>query len=419
MQLSMPWLSRLKSLGPGLLVTAAFIGPGTVATASRAGASFGLSLLWALLFSVIATIVLQEMSARLGIVSRQGLGEAVRSTFRRRLPRAAACLLIVAAIGFGNAAYQTGNITGAAIGLEVLTGVSVQVWAMVLGLVTFVLLSLGAYRPIERVLVALVIVMSLLFVATACLVRPALGDVVHGTFIPSLPPDSLTTVVALVGTTVVPYNLFLHASSVRAKWADSVPREEALRASRIDTVLAISLGGLVTLSIVATASAAFFPKGTFRSAADMAMQLEPLLGGPAAKVCFALGLFAAGVTSSITAPLAAAYAVCGCMGWRAEFRSWPFRAVWFVVLVLGTLVAASGYKSPQQTILIAQIANGLLLPLIAVFLLVAVNRRDLMGGHRNSLLANLAALLVVLTVTALGLNTILTQLGAADWLYGA
>ena len=106
-----------KTLGPGLLVTAAFVGPGTVTTASVAGARFGYALLWALLFSVLATIVLQEMSARLGLVTRAGLGEALRSTFTKPWLRWSCVALVVGAIGFGNAAYEAGNITGAAAGL--------------------------------------------------------------------------------------------------------------------------------------------------------------------------------------------------------------------------------------------------------------------------------------------------------------
>ena len=116
-------MKRLRNLGPGLLVTAAFIGPGTVTTASVAGASTGYALLWAIVFSIFATIVLQEMSARLGVVSREGLGEALRTTFDNPLIKWGAVLLVIAAIGVGNAAFETGNITGAALGLETLSGV--------------------------------------------------------------------------------------------------------------------------------------------------------------------------------------------------------------------------------------------------------------------------------------------------------
>jgi len=133
-----------------------------------------------------------------------------------------------------------------------------------------------------------------------------------------------------------------------------------------------------------------------------AAQLEPLLGGSAAKIFFAAGLLAAGLTSAITAPMAAAFAVCGAMGWKSQLNSWPFRSVWLVVLTVGTGLAASGLKSPQVTILIAQAANGLLLPVITIFLLIAVNRRDLMGEYRNGNLANLAGGLVLLATLLLG-----------------
>src|ERR671916_2860585 len=274
-------IKRLRNLGPGLLVTAAFIGPGTVTTASVAGASTGYALLWAIVFSIFATIVLQEMSARLGVVSREGLGEALRTTFDKPLIKWGAILLVVAAIAFGNAAFETGNITGAALGLETLSGVSPQVWAVIVGIVAFALLASGAYRVIERVLVALVIVMSVVFIVTAIIViRPGdVGNILAGAFVPSIPPGALITVAALIGTTVVPYNLFLHASSVQEKWPESVPTREALAESRLDTSFSITVGGIVTLAIMATAATAFFERGIgIENAVDMAQQLEPVMG---------------------------------------------------------------------------------------------------------------------------------------------
>ena len=405
-------MRRLRNLGPGLLVTAAFIGPGTVTTASVAGASTGYALLWALIFAIFATIVLQEMSARLGVVSREGLGEALRTTFDNPLIKFAAILLVVAAIAFGNAAFQTGNITGAALGLETLSGVSPQTWAIIVGIVAFVLLASGAYRFIERALVALVIVMSLVFIVTAIIViRPGdVGNILAGAFVPSISPGTLVTVVALIGTTVVPYNLFLHASSVQEKWPESVPTREALVESRFDTTISIALGGLITAAILVTGAAAFFGTGTeIQSAGQMAEQLEPLLG-PTAKYFFAIGLLAAGFTSAITAPLAAAYATSGALGWERNLRSWKFRAVWFIVLVFGTIFAVLG-TNPVAAIVFAQAANGVLLPLVAVFLLFAVNRSDLMGEHRNGTITNILGGIVVLIAAGIGARLILTAFG--------
>jgi manganese transport protein len=128
------------------------------------------------------------------------------------------------------------------------------------------------------------------------------------------------------------------------------------------------------------------------------------LGGEAARIFFAIGLIAAGLTSAITAPLAAAYATVGAMGWKQNLRSKRFRAVWMTVLVIGTVLAASSGRSPTQTILVAQVANGMLLPLIALFLLVAVNRRELMGAHANRIVANALGVVVLLVATGLAAN---------------
>ncbi len=404
-------VTRRRAFGPGLLVTAAFIGPGTVTTASQAGAGFGFAVAWALAFAVVATIVLQEMSARLGLVTREGLGEALRTTFSNKIIRTLATSLVVAAIAFGNAAFEMGNITGAALGLAALTDISHETWAVVVGVGACAVLACGVYKTIERLLIAMVILMSVVFVLTAIIVRPHVGEIMRGMFVPTLPSGSLITVIALIGTTVVPYNLFLHSSAVGEKWSASVPVRDALSEARLDTGLSVALGGLVTLAILVTA-ASCFPMGTsLESAAAMARQLEPLLGG-VAKSFFATGLLAAGLTSAITAPLAAAYATAGALGWGARLNSWKFRATWALIVVVGTALALAGYR-PVHAIVFAQAANGLLLPVVAVFLLVVVNRRDLLHDHTNGLIANILGAAVVVTAAGLGIYKIAKVFGAA------
>lgn len=403
---------RLKSLGPGLLVTAAFIGPGTVTTTSVAGTNFGFALLWAVLFAVFATVVLQEMAARLGVVSREGLGEALRTTFQNPVFKILAVLLVIVALGLGNTAFEIGNITGAALGLEALSGVSPRLWAIVIGVVAFALLISGRYKVIERVLVAMVVLMSVLFILTAIVVlRPAdVGNLLAGMFVPGIPSGSLVTVIALIGTTVVPYNLFLHASSVQEKWPESVPTRRALAESRLDTSLAIIIGGLITAAILAAAAAAFFGTNTeITDGATMAEQLEPLLG-PAAKYAFAVGLLAAGLTSAITAPLATAYAISGVLGWERDLSGVKFRLVWAAVLVIGAALAALG-QSPVAIIVLAQAANGILLPVIAIFLLVVMNRSDLLREYRNGPLTNVLGIVVVLIASGLGVFRLLQVFG--------
>ena len=395
-----------SATGPGWMVAAAFVGPGTVTTATLAGASFGASLLWALLFSTLATLALQEMSARLGVVTGAGLGEAIRGRFVGTMGRVAAVLLVVSAITFGNAAYQTGNILGASLGLGGLFGGSAKLWAVLVGGLAAGLLWTASYRLVERVMVVLVGLMSLTFLGTAVMVRPDLGSMLSGMFVPSLPPGSILVVVGLVGTTVVPYNLFLHASAAAEHWSG----EEFLPAARRDLLISITLGGLVSMAILITSAGTLHGSGVeVVNAADMAQQLEPLLGRWAHSF-FGLGLFAAGMTSAVTAPLAAAYATAGALGWESDLRSPRMRAVWSLVLLAGLSLALAGVR-PVPAILFAQAANGVLLPAVAVFLLLTMNDRNRLGRHVNGWKANLVGAIVLLVAALLGARALLTVAG--------
>ncbi len=390
-------------------MAAAFIGPGTVTTATLAGAGFGYSLVWVLLFSVLATVVLQEMSARLGLVTRAGLGEALRGSWTHPLGRAVAVLLVVSAIAVGTAAYQTGNITGAAMAMTSLTSVSAKVWAPAIAAVATALLWVGHYKILERALVALVALMSVVFVVSAIYARPDFSAMFRGAVRPGIPHGAWPAVLSLIGTTVVPYNLFLHASSVREKWSSDLPMAVALRRARIDTAVAVAFGGVVTLAIMVTAAAFFRRDMAIKNAADMALQLEPLLG-PVAKWFFAGGLMAAGLTSAITAPMAAAYATAGVLGWAPDLRSARLRGVWLSVILVGVVFAVWAGRSPVETIVFAQVANGLILPVLAVFLIAVVNRKALLSNHTNGALSNVLGVFVVLVVSGLALYKLVVKL---------
>jgi len=391
----------MPRFGPGFLVAAAFVGPGTVTTASVAGAEFGFALLWALLFSVLATILLQEMAARLCLVTGHNLAEILRTTFTHPAARVGVALLVIAAIAFGNAAFETGNIVGASLALSLLTELPLAIWSLGVGAVAFALLASGVYRIVERALIGLVAVMSAVFLLTMLIVKPDIRALFRGLLWPSIPADSLLTIIAVIGTTVVPYNLFLHSSVVREKWKD-VPVEQALKECRVDTVASMSLGGLVTLAVVTTAATVLFARGApIGSAATMAQQLEPLLGA-GAKYVFAIGLFCAGITSAVTAPLAAAYTVAGILGWRRGLRDRRFQSVWAAIILVGTLFAVLGTR-PVTAIVFAQAANGLLLPVVAVFMLVVMNRRDILGTYRNRWLGNIIGVVIILFVTGLAI----------------
>ena len=395
------------NIGPGPLVAAAFIGPGTVTLCSIAGLDYGFSLLWALVLSVFATIVLQEMSARLGIISKKGLSEVIRNEIHNPILKKVIITLILSAIVIGNAAYEAGNISGGVLGLEAVFGeniinlydLNIKPYSILLGVIAFALLYIGNYKIIERSLIFLVIIMSVSFIATAIITRPDLMDLLHGLLIPKFPKGSVLIVIGLIGTTVVPYNLFLHASLVKEKWHN----ESDLKFARNDTIIAIALGGIVSMCIVI--SAASLQIESINNAADLAKGIEPLFGA-SSKYILAIGLFSAGITSAITAPLAASYVAAGCLGWSISLKSKKFRFVWMLILLVGVISSSLGIKS-IEIIKFAQITNGILLPIIAGFLIWIVNKESVLGKYINSKWQNVTGLAILLITLFLGLKSLL------------
>lgn len=386
--------------GPGLLVTAAFIGPGTITSASIAGANFGFTLAWTLLFSVIATILLQSMAARLGVATGKDLAQALRAHIHTPLFKAIASILVISAIGVGSAAYEAGNLSGASLGLmSIFPQINSQIWTPLIAIFSALLLYSGKHKLVESALVILVLLMSLVFISTLIIAAPPIEQLLAG-FIPRIPEGSITTVLALIGTTIVPYNLFLHSGILAAKQDKNSNIEKVIKQTNLDTGLSITLGGVITLAILSTASVAFYGTDAGKiSAANMASQLEPLLGN-AAQYFFAVGLFAAGLTSAITAPLAGAYAMCGMLGWSNNMKSRQFKWVALVILIFGATVA-SLRLDPISVIIFAQAANGLLLPIVTFYLVWLVNQKAVMGKYTNSLLVNLLTLPMLVLILGL------------------
>tara|TARA_R100000306_G_scaffold26078_3_gene29934 strand:+ start:13215 stop:14396 length:1182 start_codon:yes stop_codon:yes gene_type:complete len=388
------------------LVAAAFIGPGTVTVCTLAGVQFGYELLWALVLSIAATIVLQEMAARLGLVSGKGLAANVKAHIQQPSLRLLAVLLMLSAILVGNAAYEAGNISGGALGLQaifedttvMIGSFQLNYLSILIGVIAFLLLYIGNYKVIERFLVGLVIVMSISFVLAAVLTQPNWLQVMQSVVVPTVPSESLLTVIALVGTTVVPYNLFLHASLVKEKWNGP----DNLKAARKDLYISIILGGLVSMAIVVCGAA--IQQTTVNNAADLAKGLEPLYGELASYV-LGIGLFAAGITSAITAPMAAGYVARDCFGWQAGLKSSKFRAVWMLILLLGVVFSSIGFKS-IEIIQFAQVANGVLLPIIAGFLVYIGNKKSVLGTFKNSTLQNSIGILIILATLVLSARSL-------------
>lgn len=401
-------MQRLFSVLLASVLAAAFLGPGTVTTAARAGASFGSTLLWTLVFATIACGVLQEASARLTVVSGHNLGEALRQRFGApdgEARRGGAIVLggVGLAIVGGCAAYEAGNLLGGVAGAALAVDLPGPVLTLLSAGGAALLLALGSTRLVINVLSALVALMGVAFLATAARLLPPLGELVSGLLIPRVPEGSGLLVLGLIGTTVVPYNIFLGSGLARELGEEDPARRAAVM--RFGLAVAIGLGGLISMAVVVVGGAV---EGDFTFAALGAALASRL--GTWAEPLFALGLFAAGFTSAVTAPMAAAITArslysSGPDDPRWSERAWRYRAVWIVVLLIGAAFGLAEVR-PIPAILAAQALNGLLLPGIAIFLLVAVNDRRLMGTAVNGALSNAVTASVVAVTVLLGVRGI-------------
>ncbi len=373
---------QFKSRGIGLFVTAAFIGPGTLTICTLAGFYFRLNLLWALLLSVTATYFFQEMAIRISLVLKQGLAKSMVQMGGPKYVKWILSIVISCAIIIGNSAYEAGNINGALLGLKGIFGSDVNelliLVILVFGIV--VILWLQKLKWIKLLLMTLVFMMSLSFVIAVVSLKPSISEIISGSFIFNVPPGSWSTILALIGTTVVPYNLFLHSSLVQMEQLNS----QDLKKVRLDTLLSIVLGGFISICILIT-SRYINGVSEVSNATDMSFALQSVFGSYAL-IIVSLGLFAAGLSSAITAPLAAALITKDL--YNGERSQLWYTLTWILVVFSGLLFSIIG-STPIEIIKLAQISNGVLLPIVIVMLLIVLNSNRIEKEFRNSWLQNI------------------------------
>ena len=398
--------NKISKIGPGALIAAAFIGPGTVTVCSIAGNSFGYSLLWAILTSLIIALILQEMSIRVGIISKKGLTELIKNETKNSYLKNILLVLIFTAIIIGNTAYEAGNISGAILGMESLTGnlaynfrdFNINLLSLIIGSLAFLILFIGNYRFLEQILISIVVIMSFSFIISAIITKPDINKIIEGFIKLKTPQNSFLTILGLIGTTVVPYNIFLHSSLVKKKW--NKPKD--LKIAKIDLLIAIIMGGLISISIIITSAS--ISSTSISNAADLALSLAPVYGS-FSKFLISLGMISAGLTSAITAPLAASFVACGCFGWRADLKSLKFRSIWIIILIIGTIISSTGIKL-ILIIQFAQIANAILLPIIIFILYYVMNDKKIFGSYSNSFFQNLIGVFIFFLTVYLSIRTI-------------
>jgi Mn2+/Fe2+ NRAMP family transporter len=401
----MVWLAVL---GPGLIAANAGNDAGGIATYASAGSQFGYRTLFVMLLVTIALVIVQEMSARLGAHTGEGLMSLIREQFPLRASAFAIVCLLIANLGL-----VVSEFAGIGAAFE-LFGVSRYISIPIGAVAIWAVVVFGNYRYAERVFLLL----GLAFITypiAAILGKPDWGQVASNTFIPHLlgTKEFLFLVVALIGTTITPYMQLYQAAAV----ADSGSGPEDYRMVRIDTITGAVFANVISMAIIIATAAAIGGTGPLESAKEAAQALEPVAGA-SAEILFGIGLLGASALAAAVVPLATSYAVAEALGVERSvsktFREAPlFMGLFTALIVIGASVAL--LPGNLISLLInMQVVNGLITPIILIFILILANRRAVLGNAANGPKFKAAALVCVVVIAVLAVVVLVQTV--AGWL---
>lgn len=375
-------------IGPGFITANVDNDPGGILTYSQAGAKYGYALLWTLVPITVALIVVQEMAARMGVVTGKGLSDLIREEFGLRA--AALTMFVLGLADFGNIASE---FAGLASGMSIF-GVSKYIAVPIGAAVVWMVIVRGSYKPVERIL----LLFSLIYFAypvSAYLAHPDWKQALHDTAIPQWENNKeyIVMLVGLIGTTITPWMQFYLQASVVEKGIDK--RQYTL--SRWDVILGCVVTDVIAFFIVVACASTLFETGqrNIDDVAKAAMALKPL-AGRFASMLFAIGLINASLLSAAILPLATAYNICEGVGFESGIDRRISEAPIFYGLYTALIVCGAGVvlipKLPLvKLILYSQVANGVLIPFVLVFMLILINRPRVMGDYKNRLPGNIIA----------------------------
>lgn len=385
----------LASMGPGLLTAFAGNDAGGIATYSTTGASYGLGMIWTVPIMCLLLIVVQETSARMGCATGKGFASLIRERFGVRVSAVAMLSLIVS-----NFAVTLSEFAGIASGMQ-LFGVPLQVSVPVSALVTWMLSMSGSYRRIEKVLLALSCVF-LTYIAAGFLAKPDWLAALHATAVPSFSSDPryVSLLVANIGTTISPYMIFMVSSNVVEKNLDA----SDIPGQRVDNISGAIAAEIVTWFIILTTGTVLFPAGIkIDTAADAAKALVPL-AGQYSSLLFAIGLVGASFLAACVLPGITASAVCEAFGWeRGADRTWREAPVYRGIITAITILSAVIIMVPNVSLfgimMVSQVINGVMLPILLACMVFIASDRHVMRGHANGRVWNGLTWLTIVAVT--------------------
>lgn len=395
-------LMYLSIMGPGIVAALAGNDAGGVTTYSLAGAKYGYSLLWVLLLVTFSLAIIQEMAARMGVVTGKGLAALIREQFGLKLTIFCMFILLVA-----NVSVTVAEFAGIAAALEIF-GIIKYISVPIMAVVVWLLVLKGSYKSVEKVFFVFCLIF-VSYVISAFLVRPPWGTVLKQTFIPSfkLEPGYIVFIITLIGTTVTPYMQFF----IQANVVDKGLTIKDYAYVRLDVLTGVFVTNFVAFFIIVATAATLYKYGIpIQTAKDAALALKPMAGEYASQL-FAFGLFNASTLAACILPLSTAYAVCEAFGWEAgidkSFREAPiFIGLYTFTILVGALVTLIPKIPLILVIFVSQTINGFLLPIILIFMLLLINNRKIMGEYTNSRFFNIIAwaqtgAIIVLTLVLL------------------
>ncbi len=395
----------LSVLGPGIITANVDNDAGGIATYSVAGAHFGYSLLWTLIPITVALIVVQEMVARMGVVTGKTLADLIRENFGVKATFFLMLSLLIADMG-----NTVAEFAGWASAMEIF-GVSKYISVPIGAFAVWLLVVKGTYRFVERIfLIACTVFLT--YVVSAFLIRPPWGEILVNTVKPSFDfnPSYLMMLIGVVGTTIAPWMQFYLQSAVVEKNI----KVENYGVSRMDVIVGCIMTDVIAFFIIVACAATMFVNGIkITDAKDAAVALAPLAGSHAS-VLFAIGLANASLFAASILPLATAYYVCEGMGWESgidkNFKTAPqFMWLYTGIIAVGALIILIPNAPLVPIMLISQVVNGVMLPFVLIFMLLLINNRDIMGEYVNSRFFNVIAWATVVVMVTLTLVLVVTS----------
>jgi len=392
-------IQKIKAAGPAAVITSAFVGPGTITTATNAGVEFGYALLWAVVFSGISLFIIMNMASRLATIANKNIIEASLELLpSSNIWKIFVIGLFAIVMGLTALGFEAGNLIGATAGFSDIFKLPTWLSALIMGLLCIAAIIFTTPKIIETIMKFFVAAMGIIFIITAIIVRPNIQDILKG-FIPTVPSGGIVNTIALIGTTIIAVNLVFHSVASSDKWTN----EEDLKDSYFDTKLNVSLGVLMTLSLIIVTSSLLYQSGIIvDTPLVFSKSLEPILG-KWARIFGSFGLVFAGLSSSIATPYMTGIIYGKLFKWNKENDS-RTKIVSVIAVIIGTLFAMFGAR-PTQIIIFAQATSGFFLPFISILFVITSNNKTL-GKYKNNIFQNVMGMISVIVTFGLGMWTL-------------